>query len=191
MKCLIPILLFAACTQTPKKPEDIKPKIIEAINKYAVAKLEGFTLDTVIILKIDTLTDCGKTERYWVGLQAKFSRLNSTGDILNQSYKLALQAASLKSSLFGAKDALTKIALDDVEKAEKAANDNLAQMKAVGASMDSLMTIRKAGQCDSVLFRGYMPKIYLSMVNNANGAVSGDSIFIMLDDKFHIIEYMR
>jgi hypothetical protein len=180
-------LILTCCDQTPAV-EDVKAKICASARHYAASKSEGhFTVDTVWVVRLDTLTDKAIAEREAVAMQQQFNHLQSQGEVLNSIYRLAVQKAALNKSLFGRNDALTQISIDDMGKAERDAESNLEQMRAVSKSTDSMINLINSGAYDSSAFRGYLPKVFLSMVDKS-GAISGDTFIMMIDSKFHVME---
>jgi hypothetical protein len=180
-------LLWAACNASPSKTPDVKPIIAAAIKQYMIAKAEGkASIDTVIVLSWDTLTPKSQIAELIQSQNSQANALTTEATRLRKIYELEVQKAQAYKAISAD---LGEASKGSVKRAGDAAREKLDEAKLALSKMESLNTLYKSGTLDSVTFLGYLPKVLFSAVDLKSGIVYTDSIFVMLDPKFHIIEY--
>lgn len=185
------VFLCIGCQQIVER-EDIRPNIVAAVKKYYGSLDTGsvFKIDSVIVLKVDTLTPKSDANFKSETLLNRFGQMKIHSNYLESLFILAAQKATLHASLFGKSEPITQMSKGDADQAREDMNKNRDDMQKILNQADSLNKLVLANQIDSVTFLGYIPLMKVTAVNNASGVFSVDSIRIRLDKGFHILQYL-
>lgn len=194
---LVSILFLASCKN---EEEQLKVKMLPIIREMTLRDSVVAKLDSLIIYKLDTLTDLKMAVRridilnqlagYYIR-SAEFN--NQMAEIHQSSASSHASSARLYYSVLDSKT-LGDISKDDAKSELAKSNEQLKQAKLMSDSSkmmsdlaQKLLSDMKAKNIDSVTFRGFVPR-YIIKGADKKGIQVTDSMYVYLSKDLNIIQ---
>lgn len=200
MKYVIPFLIILALTSCKSKEEQLKESILPVLTNAIVQDSLVHKIDSIKILKIDTLTDSLYAERRLLNKSKIFdyylsrSKMYQTqAELDGQSAKLSQQQSTLYYEYLNS-STLSRMSADDAKSKIASLKENLAKStvyidsaKKVNAEMQKIENDLKIRKNKPKGFRGFLVTFNLLGTDKKNMEIKKDSMLLYLSPALRVL----
>lgn len=193
---LLVFLIFSCTNKEEKLRQQILPVIREAVLNDSIV----FSIDSLQITKIDTLTDLKdslfKNQTLGFLIKMEYSSIeffNQIAELEGSSAKLSHSQASLYKSVLSS-DVLAKSEIETAKRHIDEMGNNIDSAKLhkekadyYNVRMKNILNLRQNKKIDSTTFRGYIAHFKLLGADKQNKLIKRDSDFVVLSPNLRII----
>lgn len=193
-------LLAISIISCKSKEDKRDQKILEVLPKVILDDSLAFKIDSIKIVKVDTLTELKDSLskisvlNRWYQTEKNLADIeSSTSKNLQSSMQLSLSQARLyrmlnSNVLVDSELESAKRYKDEAIEANNKATEHLERANLINKRILKIADLHEKKKLDSVNFKGYWVLFKVIGADKKNGFVKLDSLFVMLTPEYHIIK---